>query len=256
MKLLVELSRVKVDKNRIDNLLKLFFEKIFGLEGGVKNFIKRFFTKLEAAPVDTKKISKDGVLGQFDLWEWWSDSFSDEEKRYILERYNPFPGYPQEKSVLTHGSISIAHPRSFLSRIALWFNNVDGYSIALKFMNKAQEYPISDLSVLDYHFDCDERVMFYYRWRNEHEGALDSAIRACKEQIGIASDAAPACLEKFGMIPRHGGYDQLAIIYEKQGQLEEAIAICEQGRAQGWANDFDKRLARLNKKLAKLKDKK
>jgi len=50
-------------------------------------------------------------------------------------------------------------------------------------------------------------------------------------------------------IPRHYGYDQLAIIYEKQGKFKEAIKLCETGRSQGWANEFDKRLVRLRKKL-------
>lgn len=221
----------------------------------MRDWLKQLFRGSEKTSTQKKSPNEGGVLGQFDLWDWWHESFEEEEKRYILEKYNPFPDYPQGKSVLTHGNISIAHPRAFLSSTALWFNNLEGFSIALKFMDKAQEFPASDFEAFDYHFDCYERIRFYYRWRDEHEGALDSAIRACKEQIAIAHDAAPACLKRFGTLPQHTGYEQLAIIYEKQGLLEEAIAICEQGRAQGWANDFEKRLARLKSRLAKLKGK-
>src|SRR5690606_25193894 len=128
-------------------------------------------------------------------------------------KYNPFPDYPEGKSVLTDGNISIAHPRTFLSSIALWFNNPEGFSVALKFMDKAQTYPHSELDILSYHFDCHERIKFYYRWRNELEEALEAAIMACKEQIALAENAVPVCLEKFTYLPRHTGYEQLAIVY-------------------------------------------
>lgn len=221
----------------------------------MKSWFNKFFRGSEKTVIKKNDPSEKGVLGQFNLWSWWYETFSDEERKYILEKYNPFPDYPPGESVLTHGNISIAHPRTFLSSIALWFNDPEGVSIALKFMDKAHKYPHSDLDTLDYHFDCHERIKFYYRWRNEHEGALEAAIFACKEQIAIAKKSAPACLEEFKCLPRHTGYEQLAIIYEKQGKLEEAIAICEQGRVQGWANDFEKRLTRLNKRFTKFKDK-
>lgn len=221
----------------------------------MKGFLKQLFGAPEKESSKEKKPSEEGVLGQYDLWGWWRDSFGDEERQYILKKYNPFPGYPEGKSVLTHGNISIGHPRVFLSSAALWFNNPEGFLIALRFMDKAQEFPVSELDVFDYHFDCYERIKFYYRWRDEHEGALNSAILACKEQIAIAHDAVPVCLKRFGALPRHTGYEQLAIIYEKQGQLKGAIEICEQGRAQGWSNDFEKRLVRLNNKISKINGK-
>ncbi|SUD62135.1 tetratricopeptide repeat protein [Ectopseudomonas oleovorans] len=216
----------------------------------MKDFLMNLFRPLKKESFGDIK-SGEGVLGQYELWDWWHDSFDDEEKELILKTYKPIPDYPEGKTVFTHGNISIGHPRIFLSSAALWFNNPDNYLIALKFMDKAQEFPASELSILDYHFDCYERIKFYYRWRDEHEGALNSAILACKEQIAIAQDAAPVLLKRFGLIPSHTGYKQLAIIYEKQGRFEEAIKVCEQGQGQGWSNDFEKRIVRLNKKLSK-----
>ena len=49
--------------------------------------------------------------------------------------------------------------------------------------------------------------------------------------------------------PRHHGYQQLAIILQKEGDFEEAIRICEKGLEEGWNNDFAKRMERLKKKL-------
>lgn len=83
--------------------------------------------------------NKGGALGQFDLWDWWYETFTDDERRYIIEKYTPFGNYPVGQSVLTHGNISIEHPRQFLSSTAMWFNNPSGFSIAKKFMDKGAD---------------------------------------------------------------------------------------------------------------------
>jgi hypothetical protein len=38
---------------------------------------------------------------------------------------------------------------------------------------------------------------------------------------------------------------------EKQGKFDEAIALCEQAKAQGWADDWDKQIKTLKKKKIK-----
>ncbi len=54
-------------------------------------------------------------------------------------------------------------------------------------------------------------------------------------------------LEVFG-----APYQQLAIIYEKQGRITEALAICEQALRVGWGGEWDKRIGRLRRKLEML----
>ena len=53
-------------------------------------------------------------------------------------------------------------------------------------------------------------------------------------------------------LPSHHGYKQLAIILEKRGDYVAAAALSEQAREQGWKGDWDTRIARLNKRIAKL----
>lgn len=53
-------------------------------------------------------------------------------------------------------------------------------------------------------------------------------------------------------LPSHHGYKQLAIILEKRGDYVAACALSEQAREQGWKGDWDARIARLNKRSAKL----
>lgn len=201
-----------------------------------------------------KKTPKQlgGIIGKFDLFDWWQAEFTDIERSHILKKYRPFG--EDAPSPLTELACDASSPRSPLSSMAMWFNNTDDFKIALKIMEKAETYPSANLHIEDAHFGCQERIKFYYRWRDAHEGALSKAIAACEEQVALAPQTAKmfATEERWGWIPRHYGYDQLAIIYEKQGRVRDAIRLCETGQSQGWANEFEKRLARLNKKLKKL----
>lgn len=52
-------------------------------------------------------------------------------------------------------------------------------------------------------------------------------------------------------LPRHVGFEQLAIIREKQQNYADAIRVSQLAMKQGWAGDWESRLARCEKKLAK-----
>jgi hypothetical protein len=53
-------------------------------------------------------------------------------------------------------------------------------------------------------------------------------------------------------LPGHKGYQQLAVILEKQGRFQEAIDLCTQAAQQGWGGDWEHRIERNAKRLAKL----
>ncbi len=52
-------------------------------------------------------------------------------------------------------------------------------------------------------------------------------------------------------LPRHSGFQQLAIIQEREKRYDEAVATCQEAKRQGWGGDWDKRLERIAKKRAK-----
>jgi hypothetical protein len=51
-------------------------------------------------------------------------------------------------------------------------------------------------------------------------------------------------------LPGHVGYQQLAIIKEKQKDYRAAIALCQQALAEGWRGDWAKRIARCELRRA------
>ena len=106
-------------------------------------------------------------------------------------------------------------------------------------------------SVLDRHFELSESIPELYKRRGE-EG-LEKTIEACNQQISLAPQAKTAFLEQYPWqpLPSHTGYEKLAIILDKQGSYQEAIKVCEQAKAEGWAGDWDRRIERCQTKLMK-----
>jgi hypothetical protein len=98
------------------------------------------------------------------------------------------------------------------------------------------------------HFAVGELISAAYRLRDAHPEALADAIAACREQIDLAPRVAPLLRQRWGDLPEHRGYKQLAIVLERQKEFAEAAALVEQARNQGWAGDWDARLQRLERK--------
>ena len=104
--------------------------------------------------------------------------------------------------------------------------------------------------VLDQHFAFIEEIKVHYKQREQGPKFLDRAITACEKQIAMsADDSAAFKADGFSPLPSHTGFKQLAIIYEKQGNLTGAIDLAKRAKREGWAGDWDKRIARCQKRL-------
>lgn len=108
-------------------------------------------------------------------------------------------------------------------------------------------------SLHNYHFYLQGRGEYFYRWRDHYEFALEMAIDAYSRQIQIAPEAARAfeADESLGFLPGHAGYRQMRIIEEKRGNLDAARTLCLKAKAEGWNDDWDKQIERIDKKIAR-----
>ncbi|MDA8353580.1 MAG: hypothetical protein M0Z65_10455 [Firmicutes bacterium] len=98
-----------------------------------------------------------------------------------------------------------------------------------------------------------DRAQHFYKLRNEDPENLKKAIQYCQKQIAYAPMAIQANRmdPQAKTLPHHYGFKQLAIIREKQGDVEEAIRLCEEALAQGWKGDWQHRIDRYRKSLKK-----
>ncbi len=106
------------------------------------------------------------------------------------------------------------------------------------------------------HFELCDRIE--NAWR---KGNRPDIISLCQAQIDIAKDVHAVFLEQarlegsleFANEIGHSGFHRLAMLREKECNFAEAIRICEEGIAIGWAQtDLRNRAKRCAKKLAKM----
>ena len=188
-----------------------------------------------------------GEIVYFNLADWWMTAFSDSERKHIESTFQPIGGS------LTSGVIHSTSETAvgLLSALAEWFQKPEDQNIAQKILNKAMELS-KDASVLDNHYLYQTIIKINYRNR-ENEECLRAAVNACLKMISLAPEAAKAYKSEFPkeQLPGHKGYEQLAIIYEKQGRFHDAITVSQQAASQQWDGDWVKRIERCGKKLMK-----
>jgi hypothetical protein len=177
---------------------------------------------------------------------WWQSALSSKEQETIEGAFQPLGNISAEALVASGNPSSIGNLVGHLKQEAL-------RQLGYKLLDHADSLVTEDVSVLDLHFYWGARGGFYYRWRDYDGFALEEAAQSFQRQIGLAENAVRVFKEDkaWGFIPAHAGYRQLRIIEEKRGNLTLARALCEQAKLQGWADDWDKNIARLNKKIAK-----
>jgi tetratricopeptide (TPR) repeat protein len=189
-----------------------------------------------------------GLIGYFGLENWWLSEFADDERRHIIEMFQPLGSSGDS---LTSGAISYTSQTAvgLLQNLAGWFSKERDRPIAYKLMEKAEELAETEGSVLDAHFLFGQKLAIYYKDRDT-PGCLEKAIEACNQQIALGEETMKAFRREYkdSSLPSHKGYQQLAIILEKQGKFGETIELCQKAHKQGWAGDWEKRIERCRKK--------
>lgn len=231
------------------------FKKVYAYNMNYKDVLSKVdgdVSKITTA--EPRKIEGEikGQIGYYGLEDWWLSEFSEEERNRIEEVFKPMGSDPGSKP-LTEGDLSYSSQNAagLLHALAGWFNKPGERELAKKIIAKATELAQAGSDVLDLHFSLQQRMEIYYRERETDPNALDEAIRACQDQIKIAPQAAKQFLKEYPNqpLPGHAGYTQLAIILKKQEKHQEVIELCEKAKEQGWAGDWDKRIADAQKKL-------
>ncbi|HBD94211.1 MAG: hypothetical protein A2015_10100 [Spirochaetes bacterium GWF1_31_7] len=188
-----------------------------------------------------KKI--EGLIGHFQLTDWWFSTFDKNEMSYIVKKYG---------INLIEGNNFILNRSScyYLANLSTWFLTTKDIEIARKFIYKAEELYDSDISINDKHFYYLFLIEFYYKDR-ENNNSYIKAIEYCKKQIEISKEASiyfkneqPSC-----NLPRHIGFEQLAIIYEKEKKISESLELCQIAYNEGWSGDWEKRIEKLKKRI-------
>lgn len=199
-----------------------------------------------------KEPKIQGEIGYFGLSEWWLSEFSEEERRYILRIFEPLgsTGSSLIEGEISHTSGTVI---KLLSSLAGWFKKKEDRTIAYRMLKKGEELINEKSDILDVHFLFQSKIELYYRNRDNDPDALEEAINSCKQQIELAPKAGAAFRKEYSNapLPSHRGFEQLAIIEEKQKNFGAAIEISEMAMGQGWSGTWQKRIERCKRRLGK-----
>jgi len=195
-----------------------------------------------------RKKKTEGLIKYYDLIDWWETSFSEEQKKYIISKYIPMG---MIESNLVKGKITSQNVNAsyFLSNLSAWFNTKKDREIALAMVQKSEELFDEKIAISDLHFHFLHMIKFFYKDR-EHSKSYEKSKLYCRRQIEISEKAKKDFLNEFDSnLPSHTGYKQLAIILEKEGKISKAIDLSKKAKNEGWTDDWDKRIEKLEKKL-------
>jgi len=212
----------------------------------------------------TEKI--EGLIGFFNLTDWWFATFSGEERDHIEATFKPLGislGDSAQSRPLTKGGISSTSETAagLLWGLATWFTKKEDGEIARRILAKAVELASAQLpgpdinlkyrsnrqKILDLHFSCQGMIEDAGRQLRGNPGALESIAAACKKQIELAPLAAQVFRREYpgDPLPRHVGFQELVDIHERQGNYQEAVRVAKEASAQGWAGGWELRILEL-----------
>ncbi|CAH0997972.1 hypothetical protein EMA8858_04107 [Emticicia aquatica] len=194
-----------------------------------------------------------GDIGYFGLSEWWLNSFSESERKYIVSTYNPL-SIGTESLTEGHYDYTSRSIISFLVGLSGWFNKIEDIQIALKIFEKIDSLIQPNTNIIDLHFYYSQKIEIFYKHRETYPSALNLAIESCKKQIEISEKASIELKKEYqgSYLPKHKGYEQLAIIEEKNKKYDNVIALCNKAITQKWNGDWQKRIERCYKKIQKM----
>jgi hypothetical protein len=204
-----------------------------------------------------------GLLGTYDLYDWWENELTQEERNFIEASYSVSWGVSTSSSdnrnSLTSGYWAHNHSKfDFITTNLLGrFGTSSGYHIAKKIIKLADSM-INEATVLEKHFYFLHKIQLFYSNRDNFPDAFDLAINACEDQIAISREAKTAFQNDPVFSNQHNdsgktehtGFKRLCIIYEQKGKWGEVVRLSQMAKEQDfWEGDWDKRIEKAQKKL-------
>ena len=153
------------------------------------------------------------------------------------------------ENTLKEHLLKCTNPYEYFSSLLTGFDYVNDYTICEKIFNAidSNDDLLTNYSFL--HFYYIAKIKIHYRNRDIVEGAFDKAVESCKNMISIAKNVIATDYIIRGA--SHPGYEQLAIILQKQHRYQEVIDLCKQAKSEKWNGDWDKRIEKAKEKLEK-----
>ncbi len=194
-----------------------------------------------------------GDLGYFGLGSWWLSAFSAAERHYVEAAFR-MPDLPAGAKPLTRdcGLLAVQTAAELLVLMADGLSNrPEDRALASRVLAKAEERAIAGKDLIGLHFTYHQVIRLQLHWKEHFRDASDLAYAACHKQMRVAQEVAEAFHKRFPgkPLPVHLGYLYAAGILEQQEAYPQAIELCKQAEAAGWAGNWSWRLQRMARRV-------
>ena len=196
----------------------------------------------------------EGLILYHDLVEWWYTTFTEDERKYIDDSFQPMI---QRAHTLTTGTFlkkegEIIDTASFLNSLATWFRSKSDTSILKRIQEKIDEVG-RERGIEGPGYVEGRDYVTYVKDVNElkKSGKIDDAERLLLRLVEATEKASKSKGE--GVAPWY--YEELAIIYRKKKEYDKEVYILKRFAKQTHARGVKPKqlLDRLEKAKALLR---
>lgn len=165
----------------------------------------------------------EGLVSYYHLQDWWFSSFSEEERFYIDNRYEPMGLNPHS---LTKGEIGFITQdiTTFLSTLASWFSSSKDESIAKRIRQKLVELAKKNNIEKPGYFEGRHYSSYVLDIKDlKQKGDLNKVEELLLNLVNATESESIA--ENWKVAPFY--YEELAKLYHKQKDYSKEISILE-----------------------------
>ena len=169
------------------------------------------------------KNKVDGKIAYYGLQEWWFSSFTENERAYIDDRYQPMGAPPHTLTIGKYLESRQPAPE-FLNGLSTWFRNSKDSSIAERIHQKLNEISIKNPIIKPGYYKGRHFTTWVKDFKAlkknykflELEHLLTELVKATEEESAV---------DGMGVAPAY--YSELAILYRKQKEYSKEVSILE-----------------------------
>lgn len=195
-----------------------------------------------------------GIIGYLGLQSFWLSCTPEEQDALIRHYQGGFHTTPIQSPIEGKVTYSCSTKLKYLTATLGWTVYKKNFELSNKIIDAGKELIFGDVNALDVHYFCEQAASCYYRQRKLRTDAVDLTIYFCLRDIELFPEYAKLMQNLYDHIPpKIMTFQQLAILYEKQGQYQKALEICELAMSYGLEDTtqggYPARVEKLHRKL-------
>lgn len=168
-----------------------------------------------------------GIIAYLDLEDFWLSCTKEEQDCMIRWHQNAMGGSLHPSPIVGKIDWSTRTRLQYLTGIISTSTSEHLSAFRNKALSYAEKYCYDAGRLIDKHFYLQAVAESFYKERDTNPSAIETCIEYCKRDIELFPKYRKPLDREMDGLPRIATFQRLAIIYEKQGQIDEAIKICK-----------------------------